>query len=141
MAASRTLTKLRHRFERFFDNGANKRKEKQRAELDDGFDNQPLVSLEKATDPLVPIVSNVKTMVAYAKRQCKSLPSDGLSIDQSTAIILYTMEWFPTDQCLFKMLNKTLREGTQDELKPWLLYLKLFNVALARLPSVRQTVY
>lgn len=106
-----------------------------------GYAEKPLVSLEEAVEPLVDIVHDVKKMAAWAKWQCKEPPSDGLTIDQSAAITLYSMEWLPQEKCLYFVLNAALRDENRQRLKPWFLYLKLFLVALSRLPPIHRTVY
>ena len=106
-----------------------------------GYAEQPLVSLEEAVEPLISFVHDVERMATWAKWQCKQPPADGLTVDQSAAITLYSMEWMPQDKCLYYVLNAALRDENRQKLKPWFLYLKLFLVALARLPPIRGTVY
>ncbi|CAF3411967.1 unnamed protein product, partial [Rotaria sp. Silwood2] len=56
--------------------------------------------------------------------------------------MLYTTEWMQHDQCLYVVLNTTLRsEDREQKLKQWYLYLRLFLNALYRLPTVRTTAY
>lgn len=106
-----------------------------------GYEKKPLVSLEEAVEPLVTIVPDVKRMAYIAKMKCKKPPADNLSIDESASIMLYSMEWVPQEECLYFVLNATLRSENRQNLKPWFLYLKLIFTALARLPSTRLTVY
>ena len=101
----------------------------------DGYENMPIVSLETAVEPLLPLLPKVLTYVYIAKQKCKH-PKDGLTEDESASIMLYSMEWEPYNQCLFVALNATLRSTDRDKLKPWYLYLKLFLTALFRLPSI-----
>ncbi|CAF4746834.1 unnamed protein product, partial [Rotaria sp. Silwood2] len=106
-----------------------------------GYENMPLVSLEEAVQPLVPILQDVQQMVYIVKQKCKN-PSDGLTPDESASIMLYTMEWTPHDDSLYFALNNTLRsEDGQQKLEPWHLYLRLFLNALFRLPPHRTTAY
>lgn len=106
----------------------------------EGYDKQPLVSLEEAVVPLVSILPDIRRMVYTAKLKCKN-PPDGLTPDQSASIMLYTMEWKPHTECLYIVLNATLRNAERRLLKPWFLYLKLILTALSRLPSIERTVY
>ncbi|CAF3873340.1 unnamed protein product [Rotaria sp. Silwood1] len=106
----------------------------------DGYDEQTLVSLEKAVEPLIPMLPEVHTYVYIAKERCEN-PTDGLTQDESAAIMLYSMDWLPYEQCLCFVLNSILREDDRRNLKPWLLYLKLFFTALSRLQSAPITVY
>ncbi|CAF3387984.1 unnamed protein product, partial [Rotaria sp. Silwood2] len=74
----------------------------------EGFNIQPLVALEKATEPLHNIVPRLQTFVHVAKQRAKH-PADGLSVDESASIALYTMEWEPHTESLYYILNQTLR--------------------------------
>lgn len=105
-----------------------------------GFSNFPLVSLEKAVEPLISIVCDVEKRASIAKEGSKH-PSDDLSSDESASIALYTMEWEPYRSSLYYILNSTIRTNDREQLKPWFLYLKLILTALFRLPSMRSTVY
>lgn len=106
----------------------------------EGFNNYPLVSLEEAIEPLIPIVQDVKERATIAKNNSKD-PSDDLSSDQSAAIVLYTMEWESYTSSLYYILNSSLRKKNREKLRPWFLYLKLLFTALSRLPSIRLTIY
>lgn len=106
-----------------------------------GYANEPLVSLEEAIKPLVNLVYGIESNAAWAKWTCKDSPADNLTRDQSSAIILYSMQWEPADKCLFVVLNSTLRDENRNRLKPWFRYLKLLLTALGRLPSTPQVVY
>lgn len=106
-----------------------------------GYADMPLVSLENAVEPLVPFLPDVQSFAYAAKRRCKNPPADGLTLDQSASIMLYTMTWQPIDKCLYFALSTTLRLEDREKLLPWFLYLKLFLTALQRLPSKHCTVY
>lgn len=106
-----------------------------------GYDNEPLVPLEKAVEPLVSILPDVQDYVYVAKQRCEPKPANGLTQDESAAIILYTMEWEPHDQCLYFALNSTLRTEDRRKLKPWFSYLRLLLTALVKIPSTRHFVY
>lgn len=107
----------------------------------DGYENMPLVSLEEAVQPLITHLPHIERYVNRAKLRCGDTPADGLTVDESSSIILYTMEWAPREQCLYFVLNATLRDIDRDKLKPWFSYLKLILTALSRLPSTACTVY
>ncbi|CAF3437199.1 unnamed protein product [Rotaria sp. Silwood1] len=108
----------------------------------EGYQNEPLVSLEQAVEPLVAIFDQetLQRNVWVAKNRCKK-PADGLSQDESASIMLYTFEWNTKENSLYFILNQTLRMEDRQKLKPWFLYLKLFITALSRLPSIVDTVY
>ena len=105
-----------------------------------GFENMPLVSLEDAVFPLISLVSQIKRMVYIVKERCDD-PQDGLTIDESAAIMLYTLEWVPKQKSFYFVLNNALRAENRQRLKPWFRYLKLVLTALAKLPSARRCVY
>ncbi|CAF1670079.1 unnamed protein product, partial [Adineta ricciae] len=101
----------------------------------------PLVSLEQALEPLVSILPEVQSHVYVAKQRCKK-PADNLTQDESASIMLYTMSWEPLEECLYNVLNQTLRSANrQQKLKPWYSYLRLFLNALLRLPPLNETIY
>jgi len=106
-----------------------------------GYAEMPLVPLEEAVRPLVSIVHDVENMASWAKWKCEDPPSDNLTMDQSAAIMLYSMEWEPQQKCLYFVLNTMLRDENRQKLKPWFSYLKLFLTGLSRLPPVHHTVY
>ncbi|CAM4882406.1 unnamed protein product [Rotaria socialis] len=106
-----------------------------------GYEKKPLVTLEETVEPIVEYVPDVKRMAYVAKTQCAELSPGKLSIDEAASITLYTMEWEPQDECLYHVLNKTLRNGNRQKLTPWFLFLKLILTALAHLPSMARTVY
>jgi hypothetical protein len=105
-----------------------------------GFGEMPLVSLEEAVEKLVHLLPAIQSYAYIAKQRCKK-PADGLSPDESASIMLYTMGWEPLNECLYVVLNATLRSTDRQKLKPWFLYLRLFVNALNRLPPLRETVY
>ena len=106
-----------------------------------GYEKMSLVPLEEAVKPLVNVVPNVQQYALSAKTKCKTSPADGLSIDESSSIRLYTMEWKPREQTLYFLLNKCLRSEDRDLLRHWFLYLKLIITALSKIPSASRLVY
>ncbi|CAF1150830.1 unnamed protein product [Rotaria sp. Silwood1] len=106
-----------------------------------GYEDMPLVSLEKAVVPLISLVPAIQEYTYVAKHSCSD-PADDLTQDESAAIMLYSMVWEPLDQCLYVALNAVLRLPDRRHLKPWFFFLKLFLTALFRLPSItHRTVY
>ena len=106
----------------------------------DGYENLPVVSLEEAVQPLVDLVPRVERNVFVVKQNCHQ-PKDGLTSDESAAIMLYTLESNPHEHSLYFILNATLRSEQRQKLKPWFLYLRLILTALTRLPSERRSVF
>ncbi|CAM4964177.1 unnamed protein product [Rotaria socialis] len=91
------------------------------------YRRQPLVPLEEAVKDLVSFVPGVEGYAAQAKKNCKNDPP--LSRNESAAIYLYTKE-----KLFFERLNDVLRLEYPDALKPWFPFLKLFMIALQKLP-------
>ena len=101
-----------------------------------GYDKEPLVSLEEAIQPLVPLVHDIERM-AWTVKQCHFQAKDGLTDEESASILLYSMEWHPSDQSFYAILNRNLQTANRQLLKPWFLYLRLVLTALAKLPRER----
>ncbi|CAF1639980.1 unnamed protein product [Adineta ricciae] len=98
------------------------------------------ISLEDAVKPLTNLIPEIVEKAKHAKCNCEN-PSDGLSSDESAAIYLFSMRWQPVEQCLYFVLNKTLREQNDAQLHVSKLYLRLLLAALNRLPSTRITFH
>lgn len=110
-----------------------------------GYASEPLLPLEEACEPLQSIVPQLSTYIWIAKENSKD-PQDGLTLDESAAIRLYTMEWDTGNNqphaSLYSVLNRTLKLVDRTKLRPWFRYLKLFVTALAKLPPVpHQTIW
>ncbi|CAF3028710.1 unnamed protein product [Rotaria socialis] len=105
------------------------------------YQKVPLVSLEEAVAPLVDIVDKVEQMVWIVKQNCDDNPTDGLTKDESASIALYTMEWYSKEMSFHYILNETLSSENKQQIKPWLLYLKLMLKGLSKLPSLSRVVY
>ena len=107
-----------------------------------GYEKKSLVTLEEAIEPIVSLVPDVQHMAHVAKMRCAHPPADGLSLDESASIMLYTMEWNPSKASFYYILNDTLRSENRQQLIPWFLFLKLILTAFARLPpSNRPVIY
>jgi hypothetical protein len=107
-----------------------------------GYEKEPLVSLEDAVKPLIPHVPDVERMCQMVKELCDA-PKNCLTHDESASLLLYSMEWEPANQSFCFILNTTLQKANQELLKPWFLYLRLIMAALVKLPSepTRFTIY
>jgi hypothetical protein len=98
-----------------------------------GYEGEPLVSLERACEPLHEIIDELDRNIFIAKKNSEQ-PADGLTQDESASIHLYTMEWVVSRDSLYAVLDRTLRKPERQLLKPWFKYLKLFLTALFKLP-------
>ncbi len=103
-----------------------------------GYEKEPLVSLEEAMKPLHEKIPDVDEYIGAAKANCRE-PKDGLTQDESAAIMLYTMEC--KENSVYLMVNQTLRSEDQRLIKPWFSYLKLVLTALRKLPAFEGTVW
>jgi hypothetical protein len=99
------------------------------------YENLPLLTLEKAVEKIVPLVSHVMSYVTTAKEK-HNRHSTLLTSDESAAIYLYTM---PKE--FFSKFNIALRDTNRQVLKPWLHFLKLLITALKKLPPTKATVW
>lgn len=79
-------------------------------------------------------------MAYVTKMKCNDPPADNLSLDESASLMLYSMEWEPQEECLYHVLNATLRSENRKKLTPWFLFFKLILTAFARLPSANRFV-
>ncbi|CAF1237637.1 unnamed protein product [Adineta ricciae] len=104
------------------------------------YESAPLVSLHQAILPLTSIVPEIERMVQIINTNCGEL-KDGLSRDESNSIRLYTFEWQPLRSSVQHLLNKTLRSGDRQQLRPWHLFLRLLLTALLHLPSTPLIVF
>jgi hypothetical protein len=103
-----------------------------------GYEKEPLVSLEEAVKPLHKELPDADYYVRIAKDNCQE-PKDGLTQDESAAIMLYTIEW--QENPLYHVINQTLRTEDRRLIKPWFSYLKLVLTALRKLPSFEGIVW
>ena len=101
-----------------------------------GYADEPLLPLFKACAPLTDIIYDLSSYIQMALHETPEQPPDGLTIDESAAIRLYTMEWDKPHQSLYSMLNYTLKHSDHEHLRPYFKYLKLFLTALVKLPCV-----
>ncbi|UJR24389.1 hypothetical protein I4U23_005766 [Adineta vaga] len=65
-----------------------------------GYSQQPLLPLSKACEPLNDIFQNLSFYVQQALNETSEQPKDGLTIDESASIRLYTLEWQSAHQKL-----------------------------------------
>lgn len=104
-----------------------------------GFWEFPLVSLEEAVKPISHLINNLDRYVKLAKENCTYPNEHDLTRDESAGVYLYTMEW--GKDSLYRVLNRALRNEDRSSLKPWFSFLKLFNTALEKLPSVQKVIW
>lgn len=104
-----------------------------------GYQDERVVSLEKALEPIVSQIDQLPRYIKEAKRRCRYPSEHGLTHDQSAAVFIYSME--SGDKSLYRLLNQALRSENREELKVWFHYLNLLDTALDQLPSQKVTVW
>ncbi|CAF0747044.1 unnamed protein product [Adineta steineri] len=104
-----------------------------------GFLSEELVPIEKALEQIESQIANLPAYIKVAKRHCHYPSEHGLTHGESASIYIYTMEW--DEQTLYRVLNKTLRNENRHLCKIWFPYLKLFDTALNKLPTVKEVVW
>jgi hypothetical protein len=104
-----------------------------------GYHSQKLVSLEKALEAIVSEIDELPRYIKVAKRHCLYPSEHDLTRDESAAIYIYTMEW--DESSLYRVLNKALRDENRKALTIWFPYLKLFDTALDKLPTVKESLW
>ena len=103
------------------------------------YAKEPLLPLYKACAPLDDILHDLYIYVQVALRETPEVPSDGLTVDESAAIRLFTMQWDAPHPSLYVMLNRALRHHNREHIYPYFKYMKLFLTALVKLPFVPQS--
>ena len=103
-----------------------------------GYAEEPLLPLAEACAPLVSIVYNLMFYVQQALNETPKAPSDGLTVDESASIRLYTIEWEEPYRSVYSMLNSNLETGDRSDLRPYFKFLKLLLTALTKVPCVPQ---
>lgn len=107
----------------------------------EGFNEVPLVSLKEAIKPLVSIVFEIDQMVGTVERHYDG-SKDNLSKDETISIMLYTLEWKPSKNSFYFILNATLRSQNRNNLTLWFPYLRLFINSVSKLPpSPHRIIY
>lgn len=103
------------------------------------FHGNKLVSLERALEPIVSQIDGLSDHIQTAKRNCHYPSEHGLTVDESAAVYVYTMEW--GDKSLNRVLNQVLRSEDRESLNGWFSYLKLFDTALEKLPTAKEVIW
>jgi hypothetical protein len=104
-----------------------------------GFLTHPLLPLRQALEPVLPRINQLEDFIKIAKTECHFPSEHGLTREESASIYLYTMDW--GEQSLYRVLNEQLRVKDRNVLVPWHGYLKLFDTALKKLPSLHMSLW
>jgi hypothetical protein len=104
-----------------------------------GYWSVKLVSLEQALQPIEPLIEELGRSIKAAKKHCRFPSEHGLTHDESAAVYLYTMEG--GENSFYLILNQALRSENRPALRPWFAFLKLFDRALNKLPTVKGNLW
>ncbi|CAF3415917.1 unnamed protein product [Rotaria sp. Silwood1] len=104
-----------------------------------GYLAHQLLPLQKALEPVSAQINQLDRFSKIAKNECHFPSEHGLTRDESAAVFLYTMEW--GEDSLYQVVNRALRAEDRSSLKPWFAYLKLFDTAVQKLPTVRKNLW
>jgi len=104
-----------------------------------GYLTAPLLTLEKSLEPISSKIDQLDRFTKIAKTNCHYPSEHGLTKEESAAIFLYTIEF--GDNSFYHVINRALRAEDRSTLKPWFPYLKLFDTAVQKLPTVRKNVW
>jgi hypothetical protein len=104
-----------------------------------GYWSEKVVSLEEALKPIESHIDELNRSIKVAKKHCTFPSEHGLTRDESAAVYLYTMEG--GENSFYKVLNEKLRSENRAALKPWFPFLKLFDMALKKLPTTKGCIW
>lgn len=103
-------------------------------------ENSTILNIDKAIEPLREFFPNLQHFLDLIKEKCVQ-PHDGLTPDESAAIMLYTIDSEPVEQCFQYVLNEILRKKDSKKLQLWIFYLDLFFRGISRLKSISKKIY
>jgi len=104
-----------------------------------GHCSEELVSLENTLKFVEPHINELERSIDVAKKNCHFPSEHGLTHDESAAVFLYTMEG--GNNSFYRVLNQALQSDDRSALKLWFPFLKLFDTALAKLPTVKKNIW
>jgi hypothetical protein len=104
-----------------------------------GYWAYELVPLEEALKAFLSQINELKRSIKEAKKHCNHSSPHNLTLDESAALFLYTME--AGDHSFYRILNQVLTTENRNEVNPWFSYLKLFDTALNKLPKAKGNIW
>ncbi|CAF0787677.1 unnamed protein product [Adineta steineri] len=104
-----------------------------------GYWKYPLVSLKDALVSVSPKVNGLARDIKEAYDHCHFPSEHDLTKDEAAAVFLYTLE--AGEYSFYAILNRALRDEERRKLTPWFSYLKLFDTALEKLPTVKKCIW
>ena len=107
--------------------------------LIDGYEKEPVVSLEESLEPFDGKIKNLATQIKHAKASCPQKNRHGLTHDEAAAIYLYSMQGDPNS--VHEHLERAWKTNDRPKMKPWFRYLKLLRSGLDKLPDAKGEVW
>lgn len=101
----------------------------------DGYQNEPVVSLEDSLKPLDGKMKQLPDQINEAKTKCHYPSEHNLTRDESAALYLYAMRG--ERNSVHSQLQRAWQSADRAQMKPWLKYLKLVKSGTDKLPNAK----
>ncbi|CAF1347961.1 unnamed protein product [Adineta ricciae] len=98
----------------------------------EGFEDETDVTFEESLQPIIQDNPQLRSYIDEAKAKCNKSSQHGLTVDESAAIYIYSME---VSDGVCQLLYKDWSLNDKSAMKKWLKFLKLFKNALDKLPD------
>lgn len=96
-------------------------------------------SLESSLQGFLDEIDHLDHYIQQAKQLCNKSSEYNLTIDESSAIYLYSNEW--NENSLQCVLNQALQSGIPMKIERWRDFWNLFINALKKLPTIQKTIW
>jgi hypothetical protein len=106
--------------------------------LIEGYQDEPIASLEEALEPFIDIIDQLSDQIKEAKTNCHYPPDHDLTRDESAAIYLYSMR---NTNSVYVHLEDAWASWDRSQMKPWFKYLNLLKSALDKLPNIETEIW
>ena len=103
--------------------------------LIDGYQNEPIVSLEDSLKPLDGKIDQLPAQIKEAKTKCHYPSEHNLTRDESAALYLYSIRG--DQSSVHSQLQRAWQSGDRVQMKTWLKYLKLMKSGSDKLPNAK----
>jgi len=106
------------------------------------LEDTPLVSYMDSVKPLHPLLPvGLESMLLSSQRFTEHIPLHGLTLDEATALNLFTRQGSTLMESLYFILNQKLSDINRSGIEPFLPYLRLFYEAIRKLKPVKDGVH
>ena len=107
--------------------------------LIDGYQNEPVVSLEESFHPLDREINQLSAQINEAKTKCHYPSEHDLTRDEAAALYLYSMKG--DRNSVHSRLQRAWQSGDRAQIQPWLKFLKLVKSGSDKLPSTKAAAW